>query len=220
MTTQWLDRPPTAEEVRAHAEAHQFRSQEYLYQDYGLWLAHCERVGPCILPLRLNPTGHVESAEQSAEDWDVTRDGESWRWTPLTAEGLPVPAACYSHKEPTTCAAHGVVATVCTQCFLGVRPALGALHRLAATADRGEAGHQLLKVIDEMVPEEDRPTDLERRLLAAWRVSGVPLGRLLSRALDCYSACPPADLELGGDDVLVRFAERWVRKHPRGKGGR
>jgi hypothetical protein len=92
--SRWLDRPPTAEEVRAHAAAH---PAEYAHRTEapGLWLLSYPKTRsakPSIVALSAGD-------EEYASRLHALLDGA--RWLPLTAEGLPVEAlrADHAHDE-------------------------------------------------------------------------------------------------------------------------
>ena len=74
-----------------------------------------------------------------------------------------------------------------------------------------KAGHETLTL-----------SDIEERLIKAWRKSGVSLGRLLTSATDDHALCGADSMHALTDTGLVGMVEHWAEQRARNaaaKGG-
>ena len=86
-----------------------------------------------------------------------------------------------------------------------------AAHPCKVTVTMVKAGHETLTL-----------SDIEERLIKAWRKSGVSLGRLLTSATDDHALCGADSMHALTDTGLVGMVEHWAEQRARNaaaKGG-
>lgn len=102
MQIPWLNRPPTVDEVAAHAKAYPCQGFEFTWS---CWLQLDPTVEPCSLPrlrfLRGTKNGTVTADKHGTPA--IWKSDEKSRWLPCTAEGIPVCFARRLRKRSSTC---------------------------------------------------------------------------------------------------------------------
>ena len=104
MSTTWLDRPPTREEVEAHERAHGCNWWPDTDATPGaLWMWRPGKGAiPTVGVLRVADDGEYRLwSEDLGSEWSAPTD--QGQWLPLTADGLPVPTDVAKPSEDGRC---------------------------------------------------------------------------------------------------------------------